>query len=73
MESKEKKGKFDFITIKVRPSTYRRLRIFKNRMELLYLEDGKEVRFSMDDIINALINLIEKAEIKFTREHIQTS
>lgn len=57
--------KEELVTVKVKPSTYRRLRLYQSRMELQDLERGKTVRYSMDDIINAMLNLLEMAEFRF--------
>jgi len=68
MKTEKIKAKREYRNIKVKPETYVRLRNYQNKMELHYLEQGEEVRFSMDDVINALLNLVEMSEIKFDEE-----
>lgn len=60
--------KREYKNIKVKPETYRRLRIYKNRMELKALEKGEEERFSMDRVVGALLDFLEAAEIKIDGE-----
>ena len=55
-------------TIKVKLDTYKRLHRLKNVMELLFLEErDEEIKFSMDDVINAALDIIEMSEIKFDK------
>lgn len=61
------KGKYEFRTIKVKPDTYLRLRAYQNAMEMSYFQKGKEVRFSMDDVISALLNLVEISKIEIVK------
>ena len=65
MNARNRRGNGKYRNIKVKPETYLRLRNYQNKMELHYLERGEEVRFSMDDVINALLDLIEAAKIEF--------
>ena len=73
MKTEKIKAKREYRNIKVKPETYVRLRNYQNKMELHYLEQGEEVRFSMDDVINALLNLVEMSEIKFDEEEERTA
>ncbi|RLI18078.1 hypothetical protein DRO54_10600, partial [Candidatus Bathyarchaeota archaeon] len=58
-------------TIKVKLGTYKRLHRLKNLMELMFLNElDEEIRFSMDDVINAALDIIELSEIKFDRSII---
>jgi len=52
-------------TVKVSEETYRRLKWFKNMMELNVLEEGKAESFSMDTVISTLMDLLQSAKIKF--------
>ncbi|MEM1551587.1 MAG: hypothetical protein QXH03_02820 [Candidatus Bathyarchaeia archaeon] len=52
------------ITIKVKPETYRKLKMYQAQ---LVLSSGGEDTYSMDDVINALIYLLEHAKIKFVK------
>jgi len=60
--------KYEFKTIKVRPETYRRLKI--KQAQLTLLSEGKE-SYSMDDVIRALLNMLDSAKIKITEEGIE--
>ncbi|MBI2654013.1 hypothetical protein HYX02_04340 [Candidatus Woesearchaeota archaeon] len=54
-ESKSKNSKYDFKTIKVRPITYKRL----VRLKAL-IEGEKQELYSFDELINHIIDSIEK-------------
>lgn len=58
----------EYKTVKVKPETYRRLRYYQNVMELQAFDRGEEARFSLDDVINAALNLTESAKFKFPKE-----
>lgn len=60
--------KYEFKTIKVRPETYRRLKMYQAQLTLL--SRGEE-SYSMDDVINGLLNLLDSAKIRITKEGIK--
>jgi len=66
MEKEEKKS----ITIKVRPDTYRRLKLYQAKM---VLQSNGERSYTMDDVINAMLNLIEIAFKEAEEEEEQES
>lgn len=59
-----KKGKGKYLTIKVRPETYKRLRVYQAKMAL---QSKGEETYSMDRLIATLIDFLEAAEIKEVR------
>ena len=56
VDTEEKRGKYDFVTVKVRPETYRKLRMYQAHM---VLQSGGAKRYTMDEVINALLTLVE--------------
>jgi hypothetical protein len=52
-------------TVKVSEETYKRLKWFKNMMELNALEGGEVVSFSMDTVISTMMDLLQSAKIRF--------
>jgi len=64
----DKKEKTRYKNVKVKPETWKKLRKLKNTMELEALESGEEETYSMDRVIDALINFLAAAEIKFDEE-----
>jgi hypothetical protein len=63
-ENKAEEKRWEYRNIKVKPATYRRLRYYQNLMELQSFEKGEEVRYTMDTVISALLDLLESAKIK---------
>jgi len=61
MEKSKGEDKYGFKSIKVRWKTYMRLRKYKIKMESEALERGDDARYSMDRLINAMLDLIETA------------
>lgn len=61
----DKEDKYPYKNVKVKPETWKRLRVLKNTMELQALESGEEETYSMDRVIDALINFLDATEIKF--------
>jgi hypothetical protein len=58
--------RWEYRNIKVKPETYKRLRYYQNLMELQTFQRGDEVRYTMDGVIKALLDLLESAKIKIT-------
>jgi len=53
-------------TVKVSEETYKRLKWFKNMMELNVLQDwGEAASFSMDDVVSTMMDLLQSAKIRF--------
>jgi len=56
-----KKSKIEWKDIKIHKETYMRLRRYKTKMEFEALERGEDEQYSMDRLINAMLDLIETA------------
>ena len=52
-------------TVKVSEENYKRLKWFKNMMELNVLQEGEAVSFSMDTVISTMMDLLQSAKIRF--------
>lgn len=61
MGNKTKKAKYEYRDIKVKPETYKRLRVYQARM---VLQSNGEEKYSMDQVIGALLNFLETTDIK---------
>ncbi len=52
------------VTIKVKPETYKRLKMYQAQLILL---SGGEEAYTMDDVVSALMNFLEQAKVKFVK------